>query len=358
MSKEDVGMDGSKPQGKGGKRKRDDHDDEAIGAFALRFKHLEFYSNPAALLAKHSSKDAKLILAVPASLSHGPSRTLFADFASIPGNVVLLTQRGPEGSLGRVLFDKWNDSQRPDDKWDKGRIGSNIMLDGSMTLQVGDFPDADHSTRSEARQIHLQMYAKVPLQGAELEEFLQKERQEKEKEAAHKAVQERKERMLEADEDDDDDSDSEDDSEEENEVEMQLAGGIDVDEGGKPDSRLIRRKSSGVGGPGGLGVSDEWDTAEDGTLSKHLSFDIYLKGNVSKSTSFFKSADGQTSQRFRMFPYIEKKRRVDEYGETIDVALWLRRDKVFQHEGRDEEKEKKRVLDEDTRVRTFDGSWL
>ena len=196
------------------------------------------------------------------------------------------------------------------------------------------------------------MYAKVPLQGAELEEFLQRERQEKEKEAAHKAVQERNERMLEADEDDDDDSDIDDDSDEENEVEMQLAGGMDVDEDEKPDSRLSRKKkSTGVGGAGGLGASDEWDAAgEDGTLSKHLSFDIYLKGNVSKSTSFFKSADGQTSQRFRMFPYIEKKRRVDEYGETIDVALWLRRDKVFQHEARDEEKEKKRIVDEDARV--------
>lgn len=330
VNKEDVGMDGSKPPGKSGKRKRDDQDDEAIGAFALRFRHLEFYTNPAALLAKHSSKDAKLILAVPASLSHGPSRALFADFASIPGNVVLLTQRGPEGTLGRILFDKWNDSQRADDKWDKGRIGSNVMLDGNMVLQ---------------------MYAKVPLQGAELEEFLQRERQEKEKEAAHKAVQERKERMLEADEADDDDSDIDDDSEEENEVEMQLAGGMDVDEDEKPDARLTRKKKpSGAGGAGGLGASDEWDpTGEDGALSKHLSFDIYLKGNVSKSTSFFKSADGQTSQRFRMFPYIEKKRRVDEYGETIDVALWLRRDKVFQYEGRDEEKEKKRVLDEDGR---------
>jgi len=196
------------------------------------------------------------------------------------------------------------------------------------------------------------VYAKVPLQGTELDEFLQKERQEKEKEAAHKAVQERKERMLEADEGDDDDSDIDDDSDEENEVEMQLADDMDMDEDGKPDSKLSwKKKSSGPGGAGGLGASDEWDVAgEDGTLSKHLSFDIYLKGNVSRSTSFFKSADGQMSQRFRMFPYIEKKRRVDEYGETIDVALWLRRDKVFQHERLDEEKEKKRVIDEDARV--------
>jgi len=57
-----------------------------------------------------------------------------------------------------------------------------------------------------------------------------------------------------------------------------------------------------------------------------------------------------------MFPYIKKKRGVDEYGETIDVALWLRRDKLFQHEGRDEEREKKRVVDEDARVLRFSPS--
>ena len=119
------------------KHKKDSQDDEAICAFALRFRHLEFYTSPAALLAKHSSKDAKLILAVPASLSHGPSRALFADFASIPGSVVTpLTRRGAEGSLGRVLFDKWNSSQRADDKRDKGKIGSNVMLDGNMVLRV------------------------------------------------------------------------------------------------------------------------------------------------------------------------------------------------------------------------------
>ena len=146
-------------------------------------------------------------------------------------------------------------------------------------------------------------------------------------------MQERKERIVEADEDG---SDIDGYSDEENKVKMQLAGDVDTDEDGKPESRLSRKKkSSGAGGARGLGASDEWDAAgEDGALSKHLPFDIYLKGNVSESTSFFKSTGGQTAQRFGMFPHIEKKRRVDEYGETIDAALWLR-DKIFQHEGRD-----------------------
>lgn len=49
---------------------------------------------------------------------------------------MLLTQRGEDGSLGRVLFDKWNGAQRAEDKWDKGKIGSNVMMDGYLTLKV------------------------------------------------------------------------------------------------------------------------------------------------------------------------------------------------------------------------------
>jgi cleavage and polyadenylation specificity factor subunit 2 len=97
---------------------------------------LEFFPNPQALLNTYSSKDPKLILAVPASLSHGPSRALFCDFAAVPDNVILLTQRGEEGTLGNDLFNRWNNSQRSDDKWDKGKIGNNVMLDGSLSLKV------------------------------------------------------------------------------------------------------------------------------------------------------------------------------------------------------------------------------
>lgn len=73
---------------------------------------------------------------MPASLSHGPSRVLFADFAAVPDNVVLLTGRGEEGTLGRELFERWNNSQRAEDKWDKGKLGNNVMLDGTLQLQV------------------------------------------------------------------------------------------------------------------------------------------------------------------------------------------------------------------------------
>ncbi|KAF5388054.1 hypothetical protein D9615_000560 [Tricholomella constricta] len=309
VSKEDVGEEGTGNR-QGHKRKRDDEgEEEALGAFALRFKHLEFFPNPQALLQTYSSKDPKLILAVPASLSHGPSRNLFADFAAVPDNVVLLTGRSEEGTLGRDLFEKWNDSQRPDDKWDKGKIGSNIMMDGALRLRMNH---------------------KVPLQGAELEAYQQKERAAKEKEAAHQAALARNQRMLEADEDESD-SDSDSDADDEDEVRQALENDMETD-GAGGDQEVGRRRKTDRG----TGDVDWGLDGDEGLTKQLLSFDIYIKGNVSKATSFFKSAGGQT-QRFRMFPYVEKKRRVDEYGETIDVGMWLRKGKVLEEDAETDE---------------------
>ncbi|KAH7887585.1 beta-lactamase-like protein [Phlebopus sp. FC_14] len=327
VSKEDVGVDGSGKTGNKRRRGDDDADEEALGAFALRFRHLEFFLNPQSLTQTYSSKEPKLILAVPASLSHGPSRSLFADFAAIPDNVVLLTSRGEEGTLGRILFDRWNGSQRGDDKWDKGKIGSNVMMDGALQLK---------------------MNSKVPLQGAELEAYLARERAAKEKEAAQQAAIVRNQRMLEADEDE---SDEESDSESEEEVERAL----DEDQFDAADGAIAklgsltrqRRKSEK------MEDNTDWGfDMDDGLTKTLLSFDIYLKGNVSRSTSFFKSAGGQT-HRFRMFPYVEKKRRVDEYGETLDVGMWLRKGKAFEEDAESEEvkEAKRRQAEEDAKVR-------
>ncbi|KAJ7904700.1 beta-lactamase-like protein [Mycena olivaceomarginata] len=302
VSKEDVGEDGNNNnRSRHNQRRRggddDDGDEDALGAFALRFKYLEFFPNPDSLVKRYASSDPKLILAVPASLSHGPSRNLFGD----------------EGTLSRLLFNKWNDSQRADDKWDKGRIGRNVMLDDTLALV---------------------MKSKVPLQGPELDEHLQKERAAKEKEAAHQAQLARSQRMLEADEDESD-SDSDSDSDDEDEVRQALEGdNMDID--GADGVGKKRKADKALDGA-------DWGLDGDEGLTKQLlSFDIYLKGNVSKATSFFKNVGGQT-QRFRMFPYVEKKRRVDEYGETVDVAMWLRKSRVFDEEAEtDETKDFKR----------------
>jgi cleavage and polyadenylation specificity factor subunit 2 len=190
------------------------------------------------------------------------------------------------------------------------------------------------------------MNSKVPLQGAELEAYLAKERATKEKEAAQQAVIARNQRMLEADEDE---SDEDSDSDEEDEVERALdEDQMDTTDGdiATPNSPKLRRKSEKMEDNADWGLD-----MDDGLTKTLLSFDIYLKGNVSKATSFFKSAGGQT-HRFRMFPYVEKKRRVDEFGETIDVGMWLRRGKVFEEEAETDEvkEEKRKQAEEEAKV--------
>jgi len=172
------------------------------------------------------------------------------------------------------------------------------------------------------------MKSKVPLQGAELEAHLQKERAVKEKEAAHQAAMARNQRMLEADEDESD-SDSD---EEEDEVEQVLGGDsmdISIDESGS-DNRVGRRRNGEKNADG-----TDWTMDGDEGLTKQLL-----------------SYGGQT-QRFRMFPYVEKKRRVDEYGETVDVGMWLRKGKVLEEDAEsDEVKEmkKRQQADDDAKV--------
>ena len=103
-------------------------------------RHLEFFTSPNALLNAHSSKTPKLILAVPLSLSHGSSRAIFTEFATTPDNVILLTSTGEDGTLSRSLFDMWNDEQREEEKWTKGKIGRNILLDKSLNVTVRILP--------------------------------------------------------------------------------------------------------------------------------------------------------------------------------------------------------------------------
>ncbi|THH11733.1 hypothetical protein EW145_g469 [Phellinidium pouzarii] len=288
INKEDVGEEA----GGGNRRRRDDNnDDEALGALALRFKHLEFFATPQALLHTYSSKDPKLILAVPTSLSHGASRIIFSEFASVPDNVVLLTSQGEEGTLGRALFDIWNNEQRDDDKWNKGRLGRNVMLDKTLTLT---------------------MKSKIPLQGAELEEYVKKERAAREKEAAEEVAFARTQRMLEADEVDSDSDDSDDEEAVENTLEDDT---IDLTGDGNITPPAFAEPGVGLG---------RRRNRKDADIA------------------------GAQQQKFRMFPYVERRRRVDTYGEILDVGMWLRKGKIFEEAAESEEmKELKRRVETD-----------
>lgn len=203
-------------------------------------------------------------------MSHGPSRTLFASMASVPGNVVLLTGHGEDRTLARELYARWEAHQDEGAHYGHGKIG--------------------HATPMEGR-LELELDAKEPLSGEELEAYETAEREKREREAAHQAALERNNRMLEAD---DLESDSDSDSE--------------------------------AGDLAGLHQEGANAFAGDGEDARTMSFDIFVKGqSVLRGT------------RFRMFPYIAKGRKVDSFGEGLDVGQWIRKGREIEEDGETEE---------------------
>jgi cleavage and polyadenylation specificity factor subunit 2 len=105
------------------------------GFFPLR--NLKMFQSLDTIHAAFPPAQPKLILAYPASLSFGFSRRLFVDqFASVPGNVVLLTGKGEPNSLSRWLWERWNDSQEPGNKWGEGGLGAEVALDEQRRVTV------------------------------------------------------------------------------------------------------------------------------------------------------------------------------------------------------------------------------
>lgn len=267
------------------------------------------YPTVEALEANLSPNQPKLILAVPLTLTYGPSRRLFTSMAATEGNVVVLTGRTVASTLANELFERWNAEQASDDTFGHGGVGEVRPLSGDLDVQLD---------------------RKVPLEGDELEAFEEQQRLAKEREAARKAAQERSRRMLEADDLEEDSDSDDDDPEEVGNLPLTFAeGGMTGD----------LQAANGAGGNAFLDADDLRTT----------SFDIYVKGQQTRTTAFFRSANAyasQTQARFRMFPFVERGgrgRKVDIYGETLDVGAWLRKGREIEEEiESDEVKEAKR----------------
>ncbi|ORY31385.1 beta-lactamase-like protein [Naematelia encephala] len=263
----------------------------------LDFRNVQFFASPTDLLQAYPLSRPKLVLAIPPTMSHGPSRWLFTTIAGLEGNIVLLTSRSEEGTFARDLFDRWEKQQEDKAKYGQGGIGAPTVLAG---------------------QIELEINSKVPLIGAELEAHLEAERLAKEREAAQKAAVDRSRRMLEAD-------DLESDSESE-------ASSVD-----DTDRMLMTRKTD-------ANANAYAGDGEDRTTQ--MSFDIFVKGQQMRVGR----GGGAEMARFRMFPYIEKRgRKVDDFGEGLDIGQWLRKGREIEEEGETEEvrEAKKRKLEEE-----------
>ena len=165
----------------------------------------------------------------------------------------------------------------------------------------------------------MQVKNRVKLSEEELKAYEDALQAAKEKAAQRKALLARTRRRLEADDEDDDDDDSDSDDE------------LGNDEFGE----FPTGEAGGLSRKRGFTAAFEDEVAKGATNDgTQVSFDIFLKGNASRVTSFFGSKAEQTDAnaaagesgagvRYRMFPFQEKRRRIDAYGEAIDVGRWL-----------------------------------
>ncbi|CEH15349.1 mRNA cleavage and polyadenylation factor II complex, subunit CFT2 (CPSF subunit) [Ceraceosorus bombacis] len=306
----------------------------------LEFKYLRVFSSLEAMDTAIPASVAKVILSVPLSLTHGPSRALLARFEKNVEDIVILTQRGEPGSLGRWLYDRWEWGQEEGAKWGRSAVGKEIRLQQDQTCEI-------------------KLCERALLTGTELTEYLEAEQAAKDREAAQKALRARTKRRLEADEEEAQESDSDVDSDA-----SSVDGQGDIDGLGMGAGATGEAPSDGYGEPGGsrkrrrtalsserdvrmgLGLQDgraggyakEADEGAEGGTSG-LSYDIYLRGSSARATNFFGAnpvaaaagAGGRKGEkygvgvRYRLFPVVERKRRVDAYGETIDISRWLER---------------------------------
>jgi len=198
----------------------------------------------------------------------------------------------------------------------------------------------------------------VPLQGAELETYLTEQRAIKEREALQQASFVRTQRLLEADEGEEssDEEDGDGGSEAGDEVSV-------THEGDSETAVELARTRMGAAGNGDVPGGLDWsllDADDTHSRAQQLSFDIYLKGNVSRATSFFRSATAGASStqqagltRFRMFPVVERKKRIDSYGETLDVGMWMRKGRALEEDSRVGEMDKMQIDEEQEEVRAW-----
>ena len=274
----------------GGKSRRRNRQPAAIKS-PLDFPYLRYFASVEALRNAVTPSQAKVVLATPASLTHGPARLLLAEFLADPDALVLLTSRGEPGSVLRTLWGRWNARQADADAWRRGKVGAPAAVGGQLSYELR---------------------RRIRLTGEELRAHLEREQQAKEQEAQTKAPQ-RARPQLEADEDGGaSSSDSSDDEE----------PATDRDA-----HRLLMSTRD---------IAPERLAAAEGR--QEISFDIFLRGLASRAPAYPTAEEEAygAGVHYRMFPFIERKRKVDMYGEAIDTSKWLSRRRRLEEEQEDQ----------------------
>ncbi|KAL0095247.1 beta-lactamase-like protein [Phycomyces blakesleeanus] len=210
------------------------------------------------------------------------------DLDQYPGpKVVIASNDSLETGFARDLFLRWmentpgqatntlilTDRSAPGslarklyDDWDKttdemtSTTNESVPLNGRTKTPVK--PAIDYDTKH-----HLTVFRRVPLEGVELQEHEAIQRAQAERDAAQAAMIARSKTIMEEDESD----------------------VSDIDEAD--------------------------DTMEDLMTTQ---YDLYVR-DAGRSGGFFKQA-----QSYRMFPYLEKRKKIDDYGEAIQIEHYMK----------------------------------
>ena len=154
-----------------------------------------------------------------------------------------------------------------------GTLARTLFESWKNLAQDGDQDDKLRPPVDMDLEVSLPVKEKIPLEGDELAEHLAAELARKELEEAAAA---QRDEEQESDEDEDE---------------------------------LMDAEQSG--GPSGTAVAAAMDAS-------HHPFDVYIR-DIPRSSGFFKHA-----QAYRMFPVVEPRVRVDDYGEIIDPRAYMR----------------------------------
>ncbi|KAI9317887.1 beta-lactamase-like protein [Dichotomocladium elegans] len=204
----------------------------------------------------------KVVIASNNSLETGFARDLFLRWMGQKEhdptlNTLILTDRSESGSLARRLYNEWNETS-----------SAQAPATGATSTIGGPRGREPIKREIEYRaSLHLTVYKRVPLEGAELTEFEQAQREKAERDAAQAAIIARSKTIMEEDESDESDM-------------------------------------------------DEADDTMEGLLGTQ--FDLYVR-DQGRSGGFFKQA-----QSYRMFPYLERRKKIDDYGEAIQIEHYLK----------------------------------
>jgi cleavage and polyadenylation specificity factor subunit 2 len=213
------------------------------------------------------------------------------DLDNYPGpKVVIASNYSLETGFARELFLQWMNKQQLSHHEHNTLILTDRSQPGTLARQIYDDWDEDtgeaeaekvasavasgNRTRTPVKPaiqyektLDLKVYKRVPLQGDELQEYEAAQKAKADRDAAQAALIARSKTIME-----DDESDSSD--------------------------------------------IDEVDENMEDLLTKQ--FDLYVR-DTGKSGGFFKQA-----QSYRMFPYLEKRKKIDDYGEAIQIEHYMK----------------------------------